>query len=361
MQKPILIFPAGMPRSLEFLGQCLREQLEVIGASSLGHDPARKHYPRWLALPYVADESFDAALQNAVRDFNIGGIYTPNHVVWGYLHRELSRIAPDVELINPSPTNTELESYRAAKQLASTLLNHPLPLPLAAVQSAKANLSEVQIAALFRHAETIPGMCDHEKIRALYEICRHCGEGDVVEIGSWWGKSAFVLLGLARSYGIGRVLCVDPWSDSDLVQNDAKGLVDIVSAHISANEAFQVFLMNLLPYSAGDLNYVRAPSTDGAAIYRQNSCIESADFGTTQYSGQIALLHIDGNHSYENAKADVEAWVGNVISGGWIVMDDYRWPYGDGPRRAADEYLETHASDVSCAFFMGGALFIRKH
>ena len=71
-------------------------------------------------------------------------------------------------------------------------------------------------------------------------------------------------------------------------------------------------------------------------------------------------LHVDGNHSYESARADVDAWADLVIAGGWIIIDDYIWPYGDGPQRVGDEFLRSHQGEIACAFVMGSALFIQR-
>lgn len=355
--RAILIFPAGMPRALEFLASCQKEQRRVVGASSLAFDPSRPLYPDWVTLPYVNQDTFGPALTQAIGDLDIGGIYSSNPVVWDYLNRTLAQISPDVSLLNASPANAELEGYRVAKQRGSTLLN--TPLPLAIDQLGKADMRELEAAALYRHAENIPGMCDHEKLRALYEVARYSPTGDVVEIGSWWGKSAFIFLRLAQFFGIGRLLCVDPWSDAHLVQGDKNGLVDIASAQFSADEALSVFQVNLQPYSRGDVNYLRLPSIDGAKLYRSQSAVHSQAFGTTRYTGRIALLHIDGNHSYENAKADVGTWSDLVMPGGWIIIDDYTWPFGDGPKRVGDEYLAENRSRIANAFVMGGALFVR--
>lgn len=358
MENVILIFPAGMPRAIDFLEKCLREKRIVIGASSLAHDPSRQHYPAWLHLPYVIHESFDAALTLAIRENNIKSIYSPNPVVWDHLSRNLDRIAPGVCLINSSPANTELEGFRSAQLRARELLAKSLPL--ASANKMKPNLTELAVTSMLTHSELIPGMCDHEKVRALYEVARNCLAGDVVEIGSWWGKSAFVLLQLAQNFEIGKVLCVDPWSDEHLVQNDASELVNSVSAQVSADEAFNVFLVNLLPYSAGGMNYLRMPSTNAVVQYQAQREIKSFAFGSTTYCGQIALLHIDGNHSYDNAKADIDAWSGLVKDGGWIVIDDYSWPFGDGPRKAADQFIHENQAFISTSFFMGGAMFIQK-
>ena len=358
MNKAVLIFPAGMPRALEFLGKCQREQRQVIGASSLAFDPSRPQYPAWLTLPYINHDEFDEALAQAVRDLKVGDIYTPHPVVWEYLNRVLDRIAPGVSLLNPSPANAELEGYRVARARAGALLGNPLPLAVA--RKPRPDLTELAVSSLYRHVEVMPGMCDHDKMRALYEVARHCPAGDLVEIGTWWGKSAFIFLRLAQCFGIGSLLCVDPWSDTHLIQNDKNSLVDVASAQFSADEAFGVFQINLLPYSRGDLNYLRMPSIEGASCYRAQRDVQTPAFGATSYTGRIALLHVDGNHSYESVNADIAAWSDLVIDGGWIVIDDYTWPFGDGPKRVGDEFLSTNRDRISAAFVMGGALFIRR-
>ena len=356
MAKRVLIFPAGMPRSLAYLEKALAEGEDVIGSSSLGFDPAREKYPLWAFLPYVSSNEFDEALRQVIDEFDIGGIFTPNPVVWDYLNRKLPESFPGVRLVNGSPVENEMASYHKALEFARAVLADQLPL--ATCQDTVVAMSVLDVATLFRHAETIPGMCDHEKIRALCDVMRYCPPGDVVEIGSWWGKSAFVLLRLAQLCRIGKLLFVDPWSNAHLIQNDEKGLLDHIA--IDADEALTVFQLNLLPYTNGDLNYLRLPSVDAASVYGRQAKIATPVFGETVFQGQIALLHIDGNHSYADAKADVEAWSERVLPGGWMVVDDYIWPYGDGPKRAGDEYLADHAADVQCAFVMGSALFVQK-
>lgn len=355
MVKRILVFPAGMPRSLAFLDRALSEGQYVVGASSLGHDPARERFPHWVHLPYVTSPGFDAALLDAIKEHAIDGIFTPNPVVWDYLNRFLPRSLQKVTLVNSSPVDSELSPYRTALQFGDSVVTHPLDL--AAIGDAKPSISALEIAALFRHADTIPGMCDHDKIRALCEIFRYCPVGDVVEIGSWWGKSAFVLLRLAQQYKIGNLLCVDPWSNEHLIQNDARGLVDRIP--VSADEALTVFHLNLLPYSNGAINYLRMPSVDAALEYQRSRTVTTPVFGRTTYSGTIAALHIDGNHSHENAQADVSSWNRMVKSGGWIIIDDYVWPYGDGPQRVGDKFLIESHSEIACSFVIGSALFIQ--
>jgi len=356
MGKPILIFPAGMPRSLEYLEQCQRNGQAVIGSSSLAYDVAKPRYPSWEYLPYITDPGFNSALAELIAQHGITGIYTPNPVAWSYLNKVLKIVAPHVPLINPWPVQEELSGYRAAikrsQQQAQTLA-------LASATPPKQAVSAMELASLFRHANIIPGMCDDEKISALCEIARHSVKGDVVEIGSAYGKSAFVLARLAQLYGIGKLLCVDPWKSEYLVQNDAAGLVDDSIQYFDLDETLRVFEMSLLPYSKGDINYLRLPSTEAAQHYAVRREVVTPTFGSTTYCGKIALLHIDGNHSYEAARDDVQSWIGHLASDGWIIIDDYVWPYGDGPQRVGDELLSSHHDRINSAFVMGTALFVQ--
>jgi hypothetical protein len=355
--RPTLIFPAGMPRSLDYLEKCLREGQPVVGSSSLAYDVSKERYPSWAFLPYITEPGFKDALSTVLKECNIGGIYSPNPVAWNHLKRVLKDLAPDVILVNDSPVSDELSGYRAATANARKTLSRTLPLASSVTQ--KPALSELEISTIFRHGNVISGMCDDEKISALCDIARHSVKGDVVEIGSWWGKSAFVLARLARCYEIGKTLCVDPWASEHLVQNDEGGLVDSGIAQYDCDEALLVFEMNLLPYCVNDINYLRMPSVRGAAHYGQHKQAISPSFGTTDYTGKISILHIDGNHAYDAAKADAEAWSPYVVAGGWIIIDDYVWPYGDGPKRVGDEYLAQNLDRISCAFVMGTALFMQ--
>jgi hypothetical protein len=355
IQKPVLIFPAGMQLSLTYLQKCKAQGREVIGSSSLSYDPVRGLYPRWASLPYVNDPVFDEALKLLVFEFDIGEIYTPNFGVWNYLNQVIGQLIPGVTLVNTSPVDEVLNGYRIALTKARYFnLN---PLPLTSHVNPRNNLSEIEVAALIRYADLIPGMCDDDKLRALLDATRYSVKGDIVEIGSWWGKSAFILCRLAHSFDIGQLLCVDPWSNEHLIQHEK--VVDSASAQVDADEAFDVFQIGLLPFSANRMNYLRMTSLDASLYYGQCKKINTAAFGLTEYSGQISILHIDGNHMYNAVKVDVEAWVKFVVAGGWIILDDYIWPYGDGPKRVGDEFLERNRLRVATAFVMGTALFIQ--
>jgi len=355
MKKPILIFPAGMPRSLAYLNKCKTEGRDVIGSSSLTYDPSQEQYPAWFHLPYVTDPAFDEALIQVVEEADIGEIYTPNIVVWNHLNKALRQLCPNVELANESPVEEVLSGYRTALTKARHLATNQLSL--ASAITPRPLPSEIEMAALSRYADIIPGMCDDDKFHALFEIARRSVKGDIVEIGSWWGKSAYILARLAVIFDIGKLLCVDPWTNEHLVQGEK--MVDSGSAQVSAEEALTVFQIGLTPFNTNHINYLRLPSVEAAKNYDVCRTVRTGAFGITEYTGQISILHIDGNHAYEAVEADIQSWEKYVVGGGWIIMDDYIWPYGNGPKRVGDELLERNGTKIATAFVMGTALFIQ--
>ncbi|MBU2546874.1 MAG: class I SAM-dependent methyltransferase [Proteobacteria bacterium] len=357
LDRNILIFPAGMPGAVEFLGQALGQGRKVIGASSLKYDPVRDLYPEWAWLPYVSEPDFDEAFALLAAGKNVGEVYTPHPAIWRYLRQALGRLAPEADLINDEPLDANLAGCRAAMARARSFLSRPLGL--ASLPPTARPLTFLEASALFRSVEAIPGQCDHQKVAALCEIARCCPRGDVVEIGSLWGKSAFVLNYLSGVYGLGPVLCIDPWDSTEMIQNDKGGLVDDFARHIDLDEALTLFQINLLPTGRGNLNFLRLPSVEAAVFYRGRGEVGSAAFGQTVYSRQISLLHIDGNHGLEAVRSDLAAWSDLMVPGGWIVIDDYLWPFGHGPRIAADELLTRRHGELACAFVSGGALFVQ--
>lgn len=351
-----LIFPAGMPGSIAFLHECIAQNRCVIGASSLKNDPSRELYPLWEFLPYITDASFLTALQSVFLRHGITAVYTPNPTVWEVLNTALPTLSYGVKLLGESPVERVLAPYRSSRMVARGLWEYRDFLGNSK-EEIKPRIGESSFVALVHHANGIAGMCDHQKLLALAEISRNAPPGDVVEIGSWWGKSAFILSFLAKQYRIGNVLCVDPWSSEHALQ-DVK-ILDDMSDQMHIDESHLVFQINLLPYSNGTVNFLRLPAVEAAQVYSTSRSVYSESFGQTQYFGKISILHIDGNHKRESVQADIDAWKEFMLDDGWIIFDDYRWPFGDGPKVVADDFILTNQSNVSTAFYMGGAMFVK--
>jgi len=135
--------------------------------------------------------------------------------------------------------------------------------------------------------------------------------------------------------------------------------LDAASDSLDVDEAFLIFKTHLSSLSHGRCNYIRGTSDEAARLYKSGLTLSCPDLGQTTYSGQIALLHIDGNHSFEHANQDAELWTPFVMPGGFVIIDDYVWAFGDGPKRVGDAYLQAFKHRISTCFVMGTALFIQ--
>ena len=353
MGEAVLVFPAGMPEGLAFRDRAKARGLRVVGASSVDHDPAESAYEAWEHLPYVNDPCFDEALATVMRRHGVSAVHAPHHIVWKHLSERLGQIAPGASLTTGQIPQDNERAYRALRDRISAA-RPPCFWP---ALPGKLRLTPLQQAGLLRMVDAIPGMCGEEKMVAVMEALRHTPTGDVVEIGSWWGRSAALFVWLARHYGVGKLLCVDPWRDDALVQGEP--MVDAASAGLDAQEALRIFEINLAPLAQDALNYLRGSSREAATRYGPGMTVTTEAFGETTYAGRIALLHIDGNHAEPEVAADCALWTPHVVPGGWIIFDDYEWAFGDGVRRVADAFVEANAERIAARFEAGSALFLQ--
>ena len=64
------------------------------------------------------------------------------------------------------------------------------------------------------------------------------------------------------------------------------------------------------------------------------------------WSQPIDFLYVDADHSYDGVRADLEAWMPHVRSGGLIVGDDYDNPLYPGVKEAWDELELLYSLDL---------------
>jgi hypothetical protein len=349
----VLIFPAGMPDACAFRDRARARGLRVIGASSVPNDPARGEYEFWEELPYVSDPAFDDALVDVMGRHGVSAIHAPHFVVWSHLDERLPEIAPAVQLSGEDRPQDHERAYRALQSRMAAAA----PVRFEPAFPPQPPLSLLERTGLMRLMTTIPGMCAEEKALAVMEVMRHAPKGDVVEIGSWWGRSAALFVWLAGRYDVGQVLCVDPWIGAAMPQGDA--LLDRTSAELDTEQALRMFEINLAPLAAGRMNYLRARAEDAAHLYRPGLAVQTDAFGETRYEGVISVLHIDGNHAERHAALDTALWTPFVRPGGWIIFDDYEWAFGDGPRKVADAFIQANRARVAALFQAGPALFLQ--
>ncbi|MCA3155894.1 MAG: class I SAM-dependent methyltransferase [Phenylobacterium sp.] len=348
-----LVFPAGMPEAQRYRREAGAAAAGLLGASSLPNDPHAKDYTDWVHLPFVHDPSFPTELAKVISSKGVTRIWTCHPAVAQVLKAWLPKAAAQVDLVEARSYQALIEEYRWRIDSAGTANGQDWFW----LEDGRPRPSAIQSAGLNRLVDTVPGMTDLDKISALIEIMRYAPPGDIVEIGSLWGRSATLLLLLGRMNGVGPVLCIDPWAAEHWVQG-----VEVLDKAIPDQdpEAFlKIFEVNLAPLANGDLNYLRAPSGEALGVYESGATVSTPTFGDTRYRGEISVLHIDGNHAFEAVELDSRLWTPKVRRGGWIIFDDYIWPFGDGPRKVGDAFLKAAEERIALSFVMGKSLFVK--
>jgi predicted O-methyltransferase YrrM len=150
------------------------------------------------------------------------------------------------------------------------------------------------------HADAPDGLLEEREGTLLYLLARRGAQrGDVLEIGSFMGRSTwYIALGVAAA-GRGRVVAVDPHLEG-------------------TREAFHA-------------NLERTGIAGRVDVH-------------DAYSHEVELAHpigglwIDGDHSYSGSRADFDRWFPRLAVGGWVAFHDTvnHW---HGPTRLVRELL----------------------
>jgi Methyltransferase domain len=352
-----LIFPCCVPAGDRYAEDARQRNERVVAASSLRHDPTAEHFDTWFYLPSVHDMDFAWRLDQAVTEHRIARIYCPVAVAYVVLRQMAVSGRLKVPLIGEMPVDKMLRDHRAL--MASALCHHAF---IQDVSEARSSLTPLEVAAVLRQSLGIYGESNESKIAATMAIFADVPQGDVVEIGALAGRSASVLALMARRHRTGAVLVVDSWSASELIQQDSPPAIrdDLTHSWGDVRVPFESFIVSLLPIaSRNEFNYLSMPSKQAHSIWADQLQAESEYFGRVRYRGAISVLHIDANHDYSHVREDCSLWLPHLLPGGWLILDDYFWLHGSGPRKVGDELLASRAQDVQRAFVCGKALFLK--
>lgn len=178
--------------------------------------------------------------------------------------------------------------------------------------------------------------------RLLYRLAAAADPaGCIVEIGSWHGRSTVWLAAGAAAGRRARVVAVDPHRGTSLRAGD---------------ETTEPILRENLRRAGveGGVEIVVATSAEAAA-------------GWTR---PVSLLWIDGDHSFESARADLELWEPHLLPGSAVALHDtFVMP---GPERVvrqelvrsrrytAFQYADTTTAARRCGEVRGAAALARR-
>lgn len=137
----------------------------------------------------------------------------------------------------------------------------------------------------------------------LYRLAREQlskSDGNILcEIGSYLGASSCFLAAAAKEAKEKSAIlyCVDTWENQGMTEG--------------IRDTFDEFKKNIKSFSDVIITHV-GDSTNIAK----------------SFDDKIDLLFIDGDHSYEGCRRDVENWIPHLNTGGLIAMHDYGWANG---------------------------------
>jgi predicted O-methyltransferase YrrM len=176
-----------------------------------------------------------------------------------------------------------LQNIRTKRRISSIVSKHPL----------------------LKDAFSVPSHVTVEERYVLFTLAEN--KTRILEIGSYVGCSACCFGAQTAAQGAGKIFCIDTWNNDAMTE----GGKDTFVSFKQNTKNFQEYIVP-----------VRGFSTEVVPQVRQ--MVDSLD-----------LLFIDGDHSYEGAKADWEMYKGFLRSGSVVIFHDYGW--ADGVVRVIDE------------------------
>lgn len=203
-------------------------------------------------------------------------------------------------------------------------------------------------------SESVPGWTPPDQLLALYTlvVATSSLQGDVVELGSWCGRSTVVMAhALANQSGHrSRVVAVDLFPERDDWYENADGSYSfqvalpqrgLTSGYVNQTVWREPFLRDIAPvyerYGSIRAAFEQSLETFGVAhlvtaVKGDSSILESMS------DLSVRLAFIDADHSFEAVAADIHRVAARMTSGAWIAFDD-AFSFYDGVDRAIQQLV----------------------
>ncbi len=179
--------------------------------------------------------------------------------------------------------------------------------------------SSVYLPDMISKFKNIPGMIDDEDGVFMYLLASFLNlRGDIIEIGSWQGKSICFLASSCKDFSNGIVHAIDPFTGNPGKEENYKIACDDLS------DLRENFIKNI--QSKGLEDYVR----------QYNMTSEEAFLKMGEVRAR--MIFIDGNHEYKHVRADIKNFSRLLLEEGIMVLDDYKNSF-PGIIRAAKELI----------------------
>lgn len=179
----------------------------------------------------------------------------------------------------------------------------------------------------------------------------------LVEVGSFWGKSAVYLAEAAKLADKGlRVYAVDPWSarpdNNPGLFDPAHGALGHIEPQVHAehhDSLFETFayFVERTRLSPDPLRVMRMESLEAARMF--------------DYPSAVHFVFLDGDHDYSYVIRELRAWAPVLLPGGFIAGHDWTDEFS-GVIKAVTEYVHVDLEDqMRVSVECGRSWVIRPH
>ena len=156
---------------------------------------------------------------------------------------------------------------------------------------------------VIRLIEKMDGWLSTVEMGLLYDLAKNCkGNGVIVEIGSWKGKSTICLSKGSKRGNQVKIYAIDPHT-GDSKQRERLGKV----------WTFEEFERN-----------IKSVEDDDVVI----PIVKTSEEAAENFKEPVELIFIDGAHEYELIKLDFNLWFPKVIEGGIMAFHDTTGRFG---------------------------------
>lgn len=201
--------------------------------------------------------------------------------------------------------------------------------------------------------ETVPGWLPLDQLYTLFNLVYLTSglEGDIVEIGSWCGRSSSILGMAAQLAGNTKVFCVDLFPAKEDWKQNADGSYSmrvqigdrIYGAYQDQTVWQEPFERDIAPIYE-QYNSVFDVFQNTIAERNLQNTVSSFRGDFAQFSASLKedfrcrVAFLDGDHSYDAVCQDITTVEKYLVPGGWICFDD-AFSHYDGVNQAIEDLI----------------------
>jgi hypothetical protein len=313
------------------------------------HCPPLGYVDEKIRLPHITDKDFEVKFIEFLTANSISFVYSENIVV-------RKKILEIKDYNNLKFSLNKVNEFDIGHLYFNKLLDISKDI-LSSIQESGAGNFDIkfeELAQLFIEYNSLFGQCSFKKFTYLYILSKSLQSGYILEIGVLYGKSLKALALGSKSNENVIVFGIDPWNHEKSSQKDQPGPLATNDFELHWDSIYEMAKINLDTFISKEKLQLFRNDSEGAETVVQDELLSRRNV-----KGEIMILHIDGNHDFYSCLQDWRIWETKLGNGGWVIIDDYHWPYGEGPNKLGNLILKENEINIEKNFIIDNSLFIQ--